>query len=218
MKTTKRQNPQRGWRFVASGVVLAILLVSCVRALWVDVYYIPSASMEPLLQEGDRIAVSRTAFQSGPPQRGDLVVFDGRGSLDPAESGRGPVVDAFTSIGQWLGVIGHDTVYVKRVIGVGGDRVRCCTVDGKLEVNGKPLKESYLFPGDTASDFTFDVKVPEDRLWVMGDHRSVSRDSRSLLGAPGGGMIALGRVIGRAESIVWPLDRFGQIPSPATGP
>jgi len=218
MKTTKRQNPLRGWRFVASGVVLAILVISCVRALWVDVYYIPSASMEPLLQEGDRIAVSRTAFQGRGPERGELVVFDGRGSLAPADSGRGPVLDSFAAIGHWLGVIGQDTVYVKRVIGIGGDRVKCCTVGGELEVNGHAVQEGYLFPGDKASDVPFDVQVPQGRLWLMGDHRSVSRDSRSLLGAPGGGMIPLDHVLGRADSIVWPLDRFGQIPSPATGP
>ncbi|MDP5225579.1 MULTISPECIES: signal peptidase I [Arthrobacter] len=229
MKITERQSPAGGWRFAAPwrflgigrflvfGMVLAVVLISCVRAFWVDVFYIPSASMEPLLQEGDRILVSRTAYQGHLPARGDLVVFDGRGSLSPADSGKGPVLDFFTSVGQWLGVIGQDTVYVKRVIGVPGDRVHCCTASGRLEVNGAAVHEPYLYPGDVAGDFAFTVQVPPGTLWLMGDHRSVSRDSRSLLGAPGGGMIPVGEVLGRPEEIVWPLDRLRQIPSPAAG-
>ncbi|MFJ3956899.1 signal peptidase I [Arthrobacter sp. NPDC090010] len=217
MKTTKRQSPFRGWRFVALGVVVAVLVISCVRALWVDVYYIPSASMEPLLQEGDRIAVSKTAFQGRAPERGDLVVFDGRGSLDPADSGRGPVLDGLSEAGRWLGIVGQDTVYVKRVIGVAGDHVVCCTANGRLTVNGKAVDEPYLYPGDAPSTVSFNVLVPAGRLWLMGDHRSVSVDSRSLLGAPGGGMIPVERVLGEPVRIVWPLDRLRQIPSPALG-
>jgi signal peptidase I len=98
--------------------------------------------------------------------------------------------------------------YIKRVIGVGGDRVTCCDKRGRITVNGRPVTESYLYPGDNPSRVPFDIEVPEGRLWVMGDHRDDSRDSRDHLGDPGGGTVPVGKVIGRAEWIVWPLSRW----------
>lgn len=172
------------------------------RALWLDVYYIPSASMEPLFLVGDRILVSRVA---GPVRRGDVVVFDGRGSFAPLHS------DPWGDVRQWVG-LGGDSTYVKRVIGVPGDRVVCCAAD-KVTVNGHALGEPYLFPGDSPSTQRFDVTVPAGRLWLMGDHRSVSADSRSLLGAPGGGMVRADKVIGKPVQILWPLERLAALPS-----
>lgn len=192
-------------------LVAAVLASAVVRATLVDVYYIPSDSMEPLLQDGDRVLVSRTDFRAGPIRRGDLVVFDGRGSFAPFRSGNSPMVDGVVRLGQWLGVVGSSTVYVKRVIGLPGDRIACCAPDGRLLVNGKPVSEDYVYPGDAPSAMKFDVEVPADRLWLMGDHRSVSADSRSLLGAPGGGMVPVDRVIGRPMEIIWPLDRGRQL-------
>jgi len=196
MRETKRQPGKPGWRFALYGLVAAVLLSAVVRSLWVDVFYIPSASMEPLFSVGDRILVSRV---EGPARRGDVVVFDGRGSFAPLHSS--PLDD----VGYWLGM-GRDSTYVKRVIGEGGDRVVCCTRD-RITVNGQPLPEPYLYPGDTPSRHGFDVTVPAGRLWLMGDHRSVSADSRALLGAPGGGMVRVDRVIGKPVQIIWPLDR-----------
>jgi signal peptidase I len=97
------------------------------------------------------------------------------------------------------------------VIGLPGDRVACCAPDGRLTVNGAPVSEDYVHPGDAPSMMKFDVEVPAERLWLMGDHRSVSADSRSLLGAPGGGMVPVDRVIGRPMEIIWPLDRGRQL-------
>ncbi|MFD1212787.1 signal peptidase I [Arthrobacter sp. GCM10027362] len=200
-------------------LVSAVLASAAVRATLVDVYYIPSGSMEPLLQAGDRVLVSRTDYRSGPVRRGDLVVFDGRGTFAPFRSGNPPVVDAVAGLGQWLGVAGSDTVYVKRVIGLPGDTVACCAPDGRLTVNGTPVTEEYVFPGDEPSRIKFTAEVPAGRLWLMGDHRSVSADSRSLLGAPGGGMVPIDRVIGRPLGIIWPLGRSAVLErTPLGGP
>lgn len=201
-----------GWRFVLCALTAAVVLVALVRALFVDVYYIPSGSMEPLLAPGDRVLVSRTAYRTEPIRRGDVVVFDGRGSLAPLHSGDPLLVDAAKTVGRWVGLAGSDTVFVKRVIGVPGDRVSCCTAEEpRLTVNGTPVGEPYVYPGESPSEQNFDVVVPEGRLWLMGDHRSESMDSRALLGAPGGGLISQERVIGRAESILWPLERHTDI-------
>ncbi|MDQ0731856.1 signal peptidase I [Arthrobacter sp. B1I2] len=219
MHQTKRQPRKTGWRFVLLALVLAVAISGLVRSLWLDVYFIPSESMEPLLEGGDRILVSRTDFQSEPIRQGDVVVFDGRGSFAPLNSGRGPLVDAAASAMQWLGLTGSDTTYVKRVIGLPGDTVVCCDAAGKVTVNGTALDEPYVFPGDAPSTQKFSTLVPEGRLWLMGDHRSVSADSRSLLGAPGGGLVPLARVIGRPVQILWPLDRFAPVARPpAAGP
>ncbi len=200
-----------GWRFVLSAVIVAVLITGLVRAFLVDVYFIPSASMEPLLTEGDRVLVDKLQDTPGQVRRGDVVVFDGRGSFDPITDPRGLPERLLAGAGQWLGVSGSDTVYVKRVIGTGGDHVRCCSTGGDLTVNGTVLDEPYLHPGDEASDGDFDVVVPEGRVWLLGDHRSASQDSRSLFGAPGGGLISEDRIIGRAFQLVWPPDRFAPI-------
>lgn len=215
MDHSERQPRKLGWRFVLLALALALLISGVIRSLWLDVYYIPSASMEPLFGSGDRILVSRTDFQVEPVRRGDVVVFDGRGTFAPLSSGNGPLQDAVSAAGHWLGVTGSDTTYIKRVIGLPGDHVVCCNSDQQLTVNGQALAEPYLYGGDVASKQKFSVIVPEGRLWLLGDHRSMSADSRSLLGAPGGGMVPLDRVIGRPVQIIWPLERFAAVPRPA---
>ncbi|MBW4095661.1 MAG: signal peptidase I [Acidobacteria bacterium] len=212
MSTTERRSRILGWRSVVIAVFAVVVLGAVIRAFWVDVYYIPSDSMDPLLKTGDRVLVSRTDFTASPIQRGDVVVFDGKGSFDPLDDGRGPLVHAVKFVGEWLGITGSDTVYVKRVIGVPGDHVKCCAADGNLLVNGAELHEPYVFPTDAPSEERFDVVVPEGKLWLMGDHRSVSKDSRALLGAPGGGLVLSSKVIGRPFYILWPLNRATDLP------
>lgn len=216
MTQAKRQSRKLGWRFVVVAVAVIFVFLALVRNVLVDVYYIPSGSMEPLLLTGDRVLVSRLAFANHPIERGDVVVFDGRGSFTPLNSGAGPVADAFVGTGQWFGLVPNDHIYVKRVLGVAGDTVMCCSAGGLLEVNGVPVTESYLHAGDKPSELTFEVTVPQGKLWLMGDHRSVSLDSRSLLGAPGGGLISTSRVIGSPLATVWPLGRLHLIDSDGT--
>jgi signal peptidase I len=215
MDHTKRQPRKLGWRFALLALVLAVVISGVVRSLWLDVYFIPSASMEPLFREGDRILVSRTGLLAEPIRRGDVVVFDGRGSFAPLNSGNGPAFDVLAEAGRWLGLAGSDSTYVKRVLGLPGDQVVCCDASGRLTVNGQPVAEPYVYAGDAPSEQRFSVIVPAGRLWLMGDHRSMSADSRSLLGAPGGGMVPLERVVGRPVQILWPLDRFTAVRRPA---
>jgi signal peptidase I len=105
---------------------------------------------------------------------------------------------------------------VKRVIGVGGDRVACCDGEGRVTINRTPLNESYLYDGDAPSDVPFDVTVPAGSLWVMGDHRGFSEDSRAHIDDEQGGMVPVDNVIGRAFLLVWPLERTERLQRPDT--
>lgn len=179
---------------MAAVVLVAGLLV---RTFVVAPFSIPSMSMTQTLQVGDRLLVDRASTRFRDVRRGEVVVFDGTHTFGAVEGSR-PA---------------GETDYVKRVIGVGGDRVACCDDGGLLTVNGEPVDEgAYLYPGDKPSELHFDVRVPEGRLWVMGDHRSSSRDSRAFLGAPGGGTIPADDVIGPVLAVVWPLSRLGTVP------
>lgn len=198
--STKRRTRSRAWRFVVGALVAAALITLVVRATVVDFFYIGSTSMESTLNPGEGLLVNKLAYKDAEINRGDVVLFDGRGSFLPYER-----PGALDSLAWALRVAGNDSVYVKRVIGVGGDTVSCCGPDGRLVVNGVPLQEPYVFAGDKPSDLEFNVEIPEGRLWVMGDHRSVSEDSRALLGAPGGGMISNDRVIGEVTHVIWPM-------------
>ena len=169
------------WVLVACAAVLSV-----VNAFVAQPFLIPSGSMEDTLRIGDRVLVNVMAHHFGEePKRGDIVVFDGAGSFTQEENGNN---------------------YIKRVLGAGGDRVTCCDKRGRITVNGRPVSETYLYPGNSASRVAFDIRVPQGRLWVMGDHRDDSGDSRDHLGDPGGGTVPLDRVIGRAEWVIWPLD------------
>ncbi|MGQ4384445.1 signal peptidase I [Streptomyces sp. SAS_270] len=179
-----------GGRITLTGLVCLLFLL-ILSTFVMQPFQIPSSSMEQGLRIGDRVLVNKLAYRFGSePQRGDVVVFDGTGYFGNAD-------------------------YIKRVVGVGGDHVVCCDKEGRLKVNGRSVDEStFLYPGDSPSDASFDVVVPEGTLFVLGDHRSDSRDSRDHLGSPGGGMIPVGDVIGRADWVAWPADHWTRLERP----
>ena len=192
-------------------------LVLVVAVFAVQPFLIPSGSMENTLRVGDRVLVNKLAYRlGGSPLRGDVVVFDGAGSFDPVEEPANPVSRILRGAGSAVGLVDPgETDYVKRVIGVGGDRVICCDGRGRIEVNGRPVTENYVYPGDTPSRVPFDIVVPDGRLWMMGDHRDRSRDSRDHLGEAGGGMVPVERVVGRVDWIDWPYGRWTALQRPA---
>jgi signal peptidase I len=192
-------------------VVTALLMAIVVKGLFLQAFYIPSQSMEPGLLVNDKILVQKVSYWAGEPHRGDVVVFDDPGGwLGPDETyvARNPIQKGLELIGLFP-TGGH---LIKRVIGIGGDRVACCDREGRLTVNGTALDEPYLQgdPGVTG-DQEFKVVVPKDHLWVMGDNRGNSADSRAHLGDPGGGFVAVDEVVGKAWLRVWPLNRMGII-------
>ena len=199
-------------------VVAAAILTLLVKAFVIQVYRIPSASMENTLQIGDRVLVNKVVYHIRGIARGDVVVFSGQDSWGPdapPPSGN-PVVRVVDDLLSGLGLHSDQTYYIKRVIGLPGDRVACCT-DGKVAVNGVPLDEGqYLFPDNPPSTFKFSTVVPAGHLWVMGDHRSDSDDSRYHPGDPGGGAIPENQVVGRAFLIIWPPSQLRDLPIPTT--
>ena len=209
------ERPRGGPSWLLLGGI-ALLVMLLVRGFLVQSFYVPSGSMEPTIEPGDRILVNKLA-DGGSVRRGDVVVFDGTttfaaADLTPhqADGVIGTVLgDAASLVGVELG----EQDFVKRVIGLPGDHVVCCD-HGSLTVNGKAIDESYVMPGDKPSELEFDITVPAGRLWVMGDHRSDSADSRSHLGDPGGGTVRVSDVIGRATATYWPLSRLGRFERP----
>jgi signal peptidase I len=207
------------WRELFVIIVAALVLTILIKAFLVQVFSIPSASMQNTLQPGDRILVNRLVYHLRDITRGDVVVFSGDNSWgpEPPPPPSNPVARAWDDITSLVGVSVPGTDYVKRVIGVPGDHVACCDANGRVTVNGVPLNEqSYIYPGDVPSTQKFSVTVPPGRLWVLGDHRSDSADSRYHPDAPGDGTIPEDEVVGRAFVIIWPPSRIGDIPIPET--
>ncbi|WP_309407356.1 signal peptidase I [Glutamicibacter sp. PS] len=198
--TTKRRTLTWVWRFAVLAIILALIATLIVRNTVFDVFRIESVSMQPTINPGQSIGVDRTAYHETAVERGDVIVLDGRGSFDPYQRD-----DFLQLMGRTLRLTGGDSTYVKRVIGVAGDTVSCCGPDGRVQINGQSIDEPYLYPGNAPSEQPFTVKVPEGRVWVMGDHRARSEDSRSLLGSSGGGMIPVERILGKATKVIWPL-------------
>ena len=214
----KKKKKKSFGRELLTIVVAAAVLTLLVKAFVVQVYRIPSASMENTLQVGDRVLVNKVVYHFRGIGRGDIVVFSGQDSWGPDASPPpgNPVVRVFDDVLSGLGLHSDQTYYIKRVIGLPGDHVACCT-DGKVTVNGVPLNEgSYLFPGNPPSTTDFKEIVPAGHLWVMGDHRSDSDDSRYHPGDPGGGAIPENQVVGRAFLIIWPPSQIRDLPIPST--
>ncbi|MGN6782819.1 MAG: signal peptidase I [Marmoricola sp.] len=198
-------------------LITALVLAVIIKSFFIQAFYIPSPSMVPTLIKNDRILVEKMSYWGGgSPQRGDIVVFgDPGGWLSQEESS--PPSNGFTKVLTDIGLYPSGGHLVKRVIGVGGDRVVCCDKQGRVTVNGTPLNEkSYLPPGTKPSLTRFDVRVPQGDLWVMGDNRGDSWDSRGHMGGPGGGFVPEDLVVGKVFALVWPFSRAEIIHRPAT--
>ena len=205
------------WRELLTIVVAAAVFTMLIKAFVVQVYRIPSGSMQNTLQIGDRVLVNKLVYRVRGIGRGDIIVFSGQDSWGPdaPQPSGDPVARIFGDVLSDVGLRDDQTYYIKRVIGLPGDRVACCT-NGKVTVNGVRLSEnSYLFPGNPPS-FPFRVVVPPGHLWVMGDHRGFSDDSRYHTGDPGGGAIPTDEVVGRAFGVIWPPSQFRDLPVPST--
>ncbi|GAA2291951.1 hypothetical protein GCM10009853_054700 [Glycomyces scopariae] len=208
-ETPDKQEPQKKgsfWKELPILLGVAILVAIVVRTWVVQTYYIPSGSMENTLQINDRVLVNKLVYDFSEPERGDIIVF--------------------TAPESWRSVMEEDE-FIKRVIAVGGDHVVCCDDQGRITVNGVALDEDgYLFTNpltgeqDKPSQDPFDVIVPEGRLWVMGDHRSASGDSRERFIRTGGNVeastIEVDAVIGKAFVLFWPFNDFTWFSVPET--
>ena len=197
-------------------VVVALVASLLIKSFLVQFFYIPSGSMENTLQVQDRVAVNKIPFISKSIDRGDVVVF-----RDP-DNWLPEIVDYDTN--KYLSIVKSALVavgvlpnpakqyLVKRVIGVAGDRIVCCTKDDKLTINGVEVDEPYIFAGTKPSEMTFDVTVPEGKIWVMGDHRGASADSRYHQEDINKGFIPISKVSGRVFAVIWPFKNISYVP------
>lgn len=196
-------------------VVSALIVSIVVKTFLLHFFYIPSGSMENTLQVGDRIAVNKFGALFSEIKRGEVAVFAdpdnwmGTSSASDESAVLGKIKSGLIIVGilpdpakQYL---------IKRVIGVGGDNVICCDANGKLQVNGRSIDEPYIYEDDKPSEMKFNVQVPNGFVWVMGDHRAASADSRFHPDSANNGMVPLSKVIGRATFIIWPLSNIALI-------
>ena len=219
-KKKKKKKGRSFWKELPILIVVALILTLVIKTYLIQAFYIPSGSMQNTLAIGDRVLVNKVVYDVRSIHRGDIVVFSGDGSWNPATP---PASSNFIarfgeSVASMFGFARDQNDYIKRVIGVPGDHVACCDAEGRVTVNGIPLNEkSYLFPGDSPSENRFSVTVPANSLWVMGDHRDVSWDSRGhRYGYPGGGSIPESAVVGRAFIVIWPVSQWAVLPIPST--
>ena len=198
-------------------IVVALVVSLLIKSFIVQFFFIPSGSMENTLQIDDRVAVNRLPFISNNIKRGDVVVFrDPDNWLPAADMETAPFVIAKAKAALVaVGVLPNPAkqYLVKRVVGVEGDRVICCTTTGKITVNGQEMIEPYIFAGNVPSDLNFDVTVPKGKLWVMGDHRGASADSRFHQDDMNKGFVPLNRVTGRVLAVIWPIKNISLVPN-----
>ncbi|MFI8242222.1 signal peptidase I [Streptomyces sp. NPDC085866] len=223
-RKVKRKRRRSAVREIPLLVGVAVLIALVLKTFLVQAFVIPSGSMEQTIRIGDRVLVDKfTPWFGSRPQRGDVVVFhDPGGWLADEQTAKknDPVVVKQLKEGlTFIGLLPSDNEkdLIKRVIGVGGDHVKCCDAQGRVTVNGVPLTEAdYLYPGNSPSSAPFDITVPKGRLWVMGDHRDNSADSRAHQNTPYGGTVSEDSVVGRAMVIGWPVGHWTSLDEPKT--
>ncbi|MGW2486571.1 signal peptidase I [Streptomyces sp. NPDC001606] len=223
-RKVKRKRRRSAVREIPLLVGVAVLIALVLKTFLVQAFVIPSGSMEQTIRIGDRVLVDKfTPWFGSEPQRGDVVVFHDPGGWladEQTQKKSDPVVLKQLKEGlSFIGLLPSDNEkdLIKRVIGVGGDHVKCCDAQGRVTVNGVPLSEAdYLFPGTSPAATPFDITVPPGRLWVMGDHRDDSADSRAHQNTPYGGTVSLDSVVGRAMVIGWPIGHWTSLDEPKT--
>jgi signal peptidase I len=197
-------------------IVVALVVSLFIKSFLVQFFYIPSGSMENTLQVQDRVAVNKVPFISDNIKRGDIVVFRDPNNWLPEnlENSSNSLTSKAKSLLVTVGVLPNPAkqYLVKRVVGVAGDRIVCCADSGKLSINGVEVTEPYIYGGDAPSDMKFDVKVPEGKLWVMGDHRGASADSRYHQDDINSGFVPLKTVSGRVVAVIWPFKNITYVP------
>jgi signal peptidase I len=221
-RKVKRKRRRSLVREVPLLVMVALLIALVLKTFLLQAFVIPSGSMEQTIRIGDRVLVDKlTPWFGSKPHRGDVVVFKDPGGWLSGEPQPKPDPVVVKQVKQFFTFIGllpasGEQDLIKRVIAVGGDTVQCCDQQGRITVNGTPLTEPYLFDGNPPSRMKFTVHVPPGRLWVMGDHRDDSADSRYHTDKPGGGTIPESLVVGRAFVIAWPVDHWRRLQEPGT--
>ncbi|MBH5337228.1 signal peptidase I [Streptomyces pactum] len=223
LRRIRRRQRRSAVREIPVLIGVALLIALLLKTFLVQAFVIPTGSMEQTIRIGDRVLVDKlTPWFGAEPERGDVVVFkDPGGWLQDEEKPKNDDIVGVKQAKQFLTFIGllpsaDEQDLIKRVVGVGGDTVRCCDESGRITVNGTPLQEPYLHPGNNPSEIEFEVKVPENRLFVMGDHRADSADSRYHLDEEGQGTISEDLVVGRAVVIAWPFGHWRRLEAPET--
>ncbi|MFD0394924.1 signal peptidase I [Streptomyces nogalater] len=209
------------WKELPILVGIALVLALLIKTFLVQAFSIPSDSMQNTLQQGDRVLVDKlTPWFGSEPERGEVVVFHDPDNWLAGEPT--PTPNPVQKVLSWIGLMpsAEEKDLIKRVVGVGGDTVECKN-SGPLKVNGKALDEPYVYPGNTPCSVDdqggqFKVKVPQGYIWVMGDHRQNSRDSRYNQSDRNHGMVPVDKVVGRAIVKAWPINRWGTLPVPDT--
>jgi signal peptidase I len=196
-------------REIPALLVVAVIVSLIIKTFLVQFFYIPSGSMENTLQVKDRVAVNKVPFLSREIHRGDVVVFHDPANWLPTWNNQegNKYVHKAREILVAVGILPNPAkqFLVKRVIGVGGDNVQCCSAKGKLLVNGKETNEPYIFAGNEPSDMKFNVTVPKGKVWVMGDHRGASADSRYHQDDINKGFVPEPEIVGRVVAVIWPF-------------
>jgi signal peptidase I len=204
-------SPFLGWlREIGTVVVIAIVLSFLIKTFLFRAFFIPSESMVNTLDVDDRIFVNLLVPQPFALERGDIVVFkDAQGWLPPTQKATPGPFKWFQDGLVFVGLLPDETNQhlVKRVIGLPGDRVSCCDSSARVSVNGTVLNESYINPAQVPMAKSFDVVVPAGKIWVMGDNRNNSADSREHQSV-NGGFIDISDVEGKATVIAWPINRW----------